>query len=58
MIEAHSGKGKQKSPKPAKYGAISHGQRDKWRDKWRHCLLTAVDSTIPESALKIYDRPE
>jgi hypothetical protein len=58
MIEAHSGKGKGKSPKPPKYGAFSQGQREKCRDKWRHCLPGAVDSTIPELALKIYDMPE
>jgi hypothetical protein len=58
MIEAHSGKGKEKSPKPAKYGAISQGQREKWHDKWGHRLPGAVYSTIPELALKIYDMPE
>jgi hypothetical protein len=58
MIEAHSGKGKEKSPKLAKYGAISQGRRQKSRDKWRYCPVGAHNSTIPELALKIYDMPE
>jgi hypothetical protein len=58
MIEAQSGKGKQKSRKPAKYGAISQGRGDKWRNTLQHRLSAARNSTIPELALKIYDMPE